>query len=312
MPAVEALLSHDIGVLSATTGIIENDTRNSQIISDTVKLLLEGRTPLILTERKDHAERLAEALKGAAKRVFLLVGSGGQKEKREKLAALQIVPVEESMVIVATGKYVGEGFDEPRLDTILLAMPISWKGTLAQYAGRLHRDYEGKQEVRIYDYVDIHIPMLERMYHKRLKGYAELGYQVKLTEGDVSPSKIYNGQDYFEVFAADISGATISALIVSPFLKQSRLRMLLPAFDRAMQSGVQIKVRTRPEDAAIPLLEHLGITVETQEELWQRYAVIDQEIVWYGDVDYLSYSSRESNALRFESADIAGEMLEIG
>ncbi len=292
-------------------GIIKNDTRNSLIISDTIKLLLEGRTPLILTERKDHAERLAVALQGAAEHIFLLVGSGSQKEKREKLAALQAVPAEESLVIVATGKYVGEGFDEPRLDTILLAMPISWKGTLAQYAGRLHRSYEGKQEVRIYDYVDLHVPMLERMYHKRLRGYAELGYQVKLTERDGNPSKIYSGQDFFEPFAEDLSGASESILIVSPFLKQSRLRMFLPAFDRALQSGARITVRTRPEENAIPLLEHWGITVETQDELWQRYAVIDKAIVWYGNIDYLSYSSKEANALRFESLEVAGEVIEL-
>lgn len=291
-------------------GIIKNDMRNRLIVSDAIRLLLEGRTPLILTERKDHAEKLAEALQGKADHIFLLVGSGSQKEKREKLCALRAVSPEESLVIVATGKYVGEGFDEPRLDTILLAMPISWKGTLAQYAGRLHRSYEGKQEVRIYDYVDLHIPMLERMYHKRLKGYSELGYQVMLTEGDASSSKIYNRQDYFEPFAEDISGASGSILIVSPFLKRSRLQMLLSAFDRAVQSGVRITVRTRPGEDTIALLEQWGITVETQEELWQRYAVIDETIVWYGDIDYLSYSSKEANALRFESADVAYELLE--
>lgn len=291
-------------------GIIKNDMRNRLIVSDTIRLLLEGRTPLILTERKDHAEKLAEALQGKADHIFLLVGSGSQKGKREKLSALRAVSPKESLVIVATGKYVGEGFDEPRLDTILLAMPISWKGTLAQYAGRLHRSYEGKQEVRIYDYVDLHIPMLERMYHKRLKGYSELGYQVMLTEGDASSSKIYNRQDYFEPFAEDISGASGNILIVSPFLKRSRLRMLLSAFDRAVQSGVRITVRTRPGEDTIALLEQWGITVETQEELWQRYAVIDETIVWYGDIDYLSYSSKEANALRFESADVAYELLE--
>lgn len=291
-------------------GIIKNDMRNRLIVSDAIRLLLEGRTPLILTERKDHAEKLVEALQGKADHIFLLVGSGSQKEKRGKLSALRAVSPEESLVIVATGKYVGEGFDEPRLDTILLAMPISWKGTLAQYAGRLHRSYEGKQEVRIYDYVDLHIPMLERMYHKGLKGYAELGYQVRLTEGDASSSKIYNRQDYFEPFAEDISGASGSILIVSSFLKRSRLRMLLSAFDLAVQSGVRITVRTRPEEDTIALLEQWGITVETQEELWQRYAVIDETIVWYGDIDYLSYSSKEANALRFESADVAYELLE--
>ena len=156
-------------------GVIENHTRNELLLSDGWKLVQEGRTPILLTERKEHAVLLAGCLSDQVQNVFLLIGSEKQKDKREKLAALQNVPDDENVVVVATGKYIGEGFDSPRLDTLLLAMPISWKGTLAQYAGRLHRNYKGKQEVRIYDYVDIHVPTLERMYHKRLKGYAELG-----------------------------------------------------------------------------------------------------------------------------------------
>ena len=104
------------------------------IVSDTLNLLAEGRTPILLTERKEHAVWLASKLEGKAQHTFLLLGSDRQKDKREKLSALRAVPPQESLVVVATGKYIGEGFDEPRLDTMLLAMPISWKGTLAQYA----------------------------------------------------------------------------------------------------------------------------------------------------------------------------------
>ncbi len=292
-------------------GIIQNDARNGLIVSDAAGLLREGRTPLILTERREHAERLAGMLRGMAEHIFLLVGTGSQKEKRERLATLREVPPEESLVVIATGKYVGEGFDEPRLDTILLSMPISWKGTLAQYAGRLHRNYAGKQEVRIYDYVDLHVPVLERMYHRRLKGYADLGYQVKLTAADAGSSRIYGGQDYWEPFAQDVSEAAESVLIVSPFVKKSRLQMLRPALDKALGSGVKVTVRTRPDGEAVSLLENWGIAVETREELWQRCAVIDKTIVWYGSIDYLSYSAKDANALRFESADIAGEVLEL-
>lgn len=127
-----------------------------------LRLVQENRTPLLLIERKEHAIQLADALGKNVSHVFLLLGSDKQKDKREKLAALRSVPPGEPLVVVATGKYIGEGFDEPRLDTMLLVMPVSWKGTLAQYAGRLHRNYVGKQEVRIYDYVDIHVPMLEK------------------------------------------------------------------------------------------------------------------------------------------------------
>ena len=124
---------------------------------------------MILTERKTHAEQLVLFLEKSTQNLFLLVGSDTQKERRKKLSDLQAVPQNETLAVVATGKYIGEGFDLPRLDTLLLTMPVSWKGTLAQYAGRLHRDFEGKKEVKIYDYADIHVPALERMYRKRLK-----------------------------------------------------------------------------------------------------------------------------------------------
>lgn len=291
--------------------IVKNDMRNSFIISDTISLLREGRTPLILTERKEHAIQFAQALQGKADHIFLLLGSGKQREKKETISALRKVPAAESLAVVATGKYVGEGFDEPRLDTILLTMPVSWKGTVAQYAGRLHRNYEGKQEVWIYDYVDIHIPTLERMYYKRLKGYAELGYQVKLAGEDAEPSRIYDSRTYLKPFLEDLGGATESILIVSPFLRRPQFHMVLPLLEQAARSGVRIAVRTRIECEETALLENCGITIETQEGLQHSYAVIDRMVVWYGNIMYLAYSSSEANALRFENADIAGELLEL-
>lgn len=303
-------------------GIAENEIRNGLLISDAVRLLEEKRTPLLLTERKDHAIRLAEELQNKADHVFLLLGSGKNKEKREKLADLREVPADESLIVVATGKYVGEGFDEPRLDTILLAMPISWKGTLSQYAGRLHRSYDGKQEVRIYDYVDIHIPVLERMYHKRLKGYSELGYQVKASEKAQTSSQIYDGRNYLMLFSSDLSDAVEEILIVSPFLRESRIKSVLPMIEKAAASGVAVMVCTKsPEDcppeqrtaveSSIALLKEVWIATETRRRLQYRYAVIDRSVVWYGNIDYLSYSAKGANALRFESPDIAGELLEL-
>lgn len=304
------------------TGIIGNESRTNQIISDAVRLIAEGRTPLLLTERKDHAVRLAEELQGKADHIFLLLGSGKQKEKREKLAALRAVPASESLAMVATGKYIGEGFDEPRLDTILLAMPVSWKGTLAQYAGRLHRNYEGKQEVRIYDYVDIHIPALERMYHKRLKGYPELGYSVKMSEQDAVASQIYDGQDYLVPFMTDLSDAAKDILLVCPFLNKSRIKAILPTLEKEIALGVSITVCTRTPESYRPeqrdaigelivLLQKIGIDVKIQTKLLYRYAVIDQSIIWYGNIEYLSYSMKGANALRVESPDIAGELLDL-
>ena len=303
-------------------GVIENENRNALLVSDALKLVYEGRTPILLTERKEHAMKLAGYLSEEIKNVFLLIGSDRQKEKREKLAALKNVPAGENMAVVATGKYIGEGFDSPRLDTLLLTMPISWKGTLAQYAGRLHRNYEGKNEVRIYDYVDLHIPTLERMYHKRLKGYGELGYQVRFGASDAPASAVYDGRASMEPFEQDLSNATKSVVIISPELQKGRLQKLLLLLQELQASGVEIIIYTKTSSSydskyqksvqeAITLIEQYGIVVHTHTELQQRYAIIDQRIVWYGSVNFLSYARNDMVALRFVNADIAGELLAL-
>ena len=113
---------------------------------------------------------------------------------------------DKNLILVATGSFIGEGFDEPRLDTLFLAMPISWKGTLQQYAGRLHRLFENKKEVRIYDYVDVHVRMLEKMYHRRLSGYASMGYKAKGEDVEsTSLDIIFNKDNFLPVFSNDAS-----------------------------------------------------------------------------------------------------------
>ena len=173
---------------------------------------------------------LADMLKPSAKHIIQLTGSGTAKEKRIALQQLQEVPDDEPLIIVATGQYMGEGFDCPRLDTLFLALPISWKGRLKQYAGRLHRENEGKKDVRIYDYIDIHEPVCDSMYHKRLRGYAAIGYQtIQLGQptlfGEISDfpatseeSQIFNGMGFFRPLAKDIANAKQSVFITSPRL----------------------------------------------------------------------------------------------
>jgi superfamily II DNA or RNA helicase len=102
----------------------------------------------------------------------------GIKQRRAIMAGIAAVPPENPRVIVGTGKYIGEGFDDPRLDTLFLALPISWKGALSQYAGRLHRDYDGKKEVIVYDYVDDQVPVLAKMFGRRRTGYDAIGYRM--------------------------------------------------------------------------------------------------------------------------------------
>ncbi len=155
-----------------------DDGRNSLIVDDIIAAVATGRSPLVLTERREHLEFLTLELSKAVKNVIVLQGGMTEKARRAVFERLEATPRDEERVIVATGRFAGEGFDDPRLDTLFLALPVSWKGTLIQYAGRLHRHLPEKTEVRIYDYVDAGVPLLEAMFRKRLRGYRAMGYSV--------------------------------------------------------------------------------------------------------------------------------------
>lgn len=152
--------------------------RNDLIFNDILKALENGRSPVVITERKDHLLQMAERLGKFARNVIVLHGGMGIRQHRAITAKLAEIAPSEERIIMATGRYLGEGFDDPRLDTLFLTMPISWRGTLAQYVGRLHRLYAGKTNVRIYDYRDRNESVLSRMAQKRESGYRNLGYEI--------------------------------------------------------------------------------------------------------------------------------------
>ena len=160
--------------------LITNEERNRLICEDVITVVREGRTPVILTERTDHLGKLAEQLSPVIPNLLILQGGMGRKKLREILARLAAIPENEERVLLATGRYIGEGFDDARLDTLFLTMPVSWRGTIAQYAGRLHRFHDRKREVRVYDYADLNEPMLAKMFDRRCKGYEAVGYTIML------------------------------------------------------------------------------------------------------------------------------------
>jgi len=178
-----AALRDDAGVLRSDAGIQEiyaalaaDQRRNDMILDDVIGALEEKRSPILLTERRDHLEHLAERLRKCTRNLVVLHGRMKPKERREVMARLASIPDGEERLLLATGRYIGEGFDDARLDTLFLVLPVSWKGTLVQYSGRLHRLHPGKTEVRIYDYVDRDVPMLHKMFERRLRGYQAIGY----------------------------------------------------------------------------------------------------------------------------------------
>lgn len=160
-------------------------------------------------------------------KVIVLSGDLKTRERKESLRKIRELEDYERFVIIATGKLIGEGFDEARLDTLFMAMPTAWKGTIAQYAGRLHRNYEGKEEVLIYDYVDVHIPVLERMYHKRLTAYRSVGYSITSngTEFNIE-NGIYFEANYYEHVIKYIGDGDKNILITSPFLQKIKINAI--------------------------------------------------------------------------------------
>ena len=160
-------------------GMLASDPiRNQMIIADVLEAVHAGRSPVLLTERREHLAYFADTLKGQVKNLIILSGGMGHKQSASLTEQLKLVPESEERLILATGRYLGEGFDDARLDTLFLTLPIAWRGTVAQYAGRLHRNYERKSEVIIYDYVDGFVPVLAAMFTKRKKGYQAVGYKI--------------------------------------------------------------------------------------------------------------------------------------
>ncbi len=167
-----------ITIQDVYSDLTSDKARNEMIVADLVNAVRRGRTPLLLTGRTEHLAVFADKLANILDNVFVLKGGMGRKQRQDIASRIARVPENGQRVILATGSYIGEGFDDARLDTLFLAMPISWKGTLQQYVGRLHRLHDSKRVVEVYDYVDPNVRMLARMYERRLRGYADMGYKA--------------------------------------------------------------------------------------------------------------------------------------
>lgn len=286
--------------------IAADEMRNEQIVKDVTKAYFDGRNPIVLTERTEHAELMYSLISARCSDIFLLSGKDKMKDKREKLEQIKVFPQDKNIVIVATGKYIGEGFDEPRLDTLFLTMPISWKGTLAQYAGRLHRNCEGKSEVCIHDYADIFVPMLDRMYHKRISGYSELGYRLKGSDNNVD-SIVYTALDYRQKHTEDIRSSVKSVVISSPKINVNMLR----SFHPVIPDSVEFTLITSSDITQISSVLSDNINIIHRDNTHQIFTVIDDRIVWYGSISPLMKSYDGAAVIRLVNTSLAGKLTEI-
>ena len=318
-----SILEDRLSIATLYKYLSEDEIRNNLIVEDICKAVNTGRTPIILTNRTAHVSVLAEKLKATIKNVISLTGAGTTREKREAMQRLQNIPDSEQLVIVATGKHVGEGFDYPRLDTLFLALPISWEGLLTQYAGRLHREYEGKKDVRIYDYIDIHEPICDSMYRKRLKGYAAIGYKtintaqptlfdnIKDIPSSVSENQIFNGSTFYRPYTSDLTKAKHSIVISSPKLYRTEQNPLVTLLKELAQQGIEILITTAAENEQTAFIQSKGLSVKVKPKLSLYTTIIDKEVVWYGSINTLGYASKDDNMIKVTDIYLANELIEM-
>ena len=304
--------------------IRNNDVRDEQIIRDVADCVQAGRTPVVLTKYVDHAKKLSERLKTYADRLILLTGANGTKARRAQVEELNKVDNSDSLILVGTGSLLGEGFDFPRLDTLFMATPVSGENVVEQYVGRLNRDYDGKENVIVYDYVDSHIPKFDKMYSARMKAYKKIGYElcVNMDGEKQKANAIYDIENYAETYWKDLEEANSAVVVSSPRLNNQKVDRIINMLGKRRELGVKVTIVTwhpdaykyGKDDVRMELMERLrkaGFEIRLVEESCEHYAVIDNEIVWYGSVNLLSKEDAEDNLMRVCSKDIAAELLEM-
>ncbi len=321
-------LTEGVSFSQVLDALCDHADRNRLIAHDVLGALHEGRTPLVVSKRKQHARTLAELIAKDGAEVRLLVGEGTQRQRRESIADALEVSKERRIALVATESYLGEGFDMPNLDALFLATPISWSGNVTQQSGRLHRVAEGKTDVRVYDYVDMAVPMLERMYKKRLKTYAHLEYQP-IDEGQyqvgavttdsssdsahLAPSAFITAETFLPTFVNDIRNAKRDVMIVAPSASIHLIQRLERPLADAVQRGVAVTCLVQKTPVGAPALEKLaecGCDIHAPCLGPSGYAVVDSKTIWYGSLPLLAFPKRDDCSLRFVSAEAADAMLQ--
>lgn len=287
--------------------------RNELIVNDAIEAASNGRHPLVLTKRKKHAEELFGMLKNQGHEPVLLTGEIDAKERKTILSSLPRFE-HEHRIIVATESLLGEGFDLSYLDTLLIATPISWDGSITQQAGRLHRSHEGKRRVEIFDYVDLSIPMLARMYQKRLKTYAKLGYEVYVTGGSEQSDQniLIEPANAVETLVEDIVGAAKSIFIAAPYASAACLAKLGDAIKGATARGIALEffIASTPREDASETLAKMNVEHAIRAEGRLCAAIIDEETIWYGTIPLLAFPKKEDCSIRFKNSEIAAELLD--
>ncbi|MCD8110348.1 MAG: DEAD/DEAH box helicase family protein [Clostridiales bacterium] len=302
--------------------ICDSSVRNEQLIDDIRDAVSQHRTPVILAKYKEHAKMIYEKVRADADYVFLYYGDNTNSENAAIKKELKEISPDKSLILIATGQKIGEGFDFPRLDTLILAAPVSDGGRLEQYVGRLNRDYDGKENVIVYDYIDAHLPVFENMYRKRLRTYKRIGFRVisdQVAEKQ-SVNAIYDSGNYMDVFERDLVEAEREIVISSPGITFEKINRFIHVVKPRLEAGVKISViTTNPNEILYENAAFISSLIEEMREAEihvklfdgeaEHFAVIDQELVWHGGMNLLGKEEVWDNLIRTYDSGAASELL---
>ncbi|MCI1768646.1 MAG: DEAD/DEAH box helicase family protein [Mageeibacillus sp.] len=302
--------------------VVKSELRNSMIASDIEACVKQGHTPLVLSKRKAQLDVLFEKVKDKADHVLVLTGGKTQSERKELREQLSSVPENESLILLATGQYIGEGFNCSRLDTLFLAMPIAWDGNVEQYTGRLNRSYDGKSKVTVIDYVDHHIEMFANMYSKRLRTYKRIGYELSQDSKNKPDERFfYDSETYADAFRDDVVNAKAEVLISSPYVSSAGSERLIRTYSAMDNKGIVISLITYPssrysddiKDRIGKIHKNLmmaGIRMKFADHIPSKYAVIDKEVLWYGSMNLVSNIKEEDDEMRIVNVSVAKALID--
>ena len=297
---LEEMMKYDNGILQAATAFGKTVVCSAMIAEKKVNTLIILESSALLEQWKDALDKFLDI----------------DEKLPEYKTKTGRIRVRKSLI--------GEGFDFPRLDTLIMATPVLFRSVVEQYTGRLNRNYAGKKDVIVFDYVDSHIPMFERMYGKRLKAYKQIGYEMccGLDREKQEANAIFDSENYKEVFMRDLFEAEQRIVISSNVISAKKVYEIINMLKEKQVLGVEVIIVTwAPDDydfgdAAFWMQLHedmrqAGFFIKTVEDSCENFAVIDQEIIWYGNIHLLGKEKVEDNIMRVKDKKIAAELLEL-
>ncbi len=297
--------------------IAQDGLRNDLIEDDVRKAISQKRTCAVFTSFKSHARELYERLKDAADHVYLLYGDKSQKENSEQIREMLSVSDNETVLLIAIRTKIGEGFSFPRLDTLFLTMPMAGETPMIQVVGRLDRNYPGKMDVRIYDYIDRRIPILNSKFRKRIGVYKKAGYEIASNPDCSEISKvIYSMDNYFSVFEHDLRYAKREVIISSSFIEPQKadwfINLMKDRGDlRISVISTQEAADSEEQQHTLHELRKSRIDLILIDDEIDNFAVIDHELIWDGGINLLGPADSWNHLIRFRSNEAAEELLEL-